>query len=199
MLLNNAEKAPVHGDESDETGAKMVFFEMCVPIEELARRGPKTLAFGPMKPIGLEDPRTGRRPYAVVQLRQENKEGTLWGLVGFQTRLKWGEQKRILQMIPGLERAEFVRFGVMHRNTYVNAPRLLDYACQLREHPGVFLAGQMTGVEGYLESAAIGIIAGLNAHRHDAEPCANRFRREKAFWVRSARILWSPTRNILRR
>ena len=118
-----------------------------------------------MKPIGLVDPSTGRRPYAVVQLRQENREGTLWGLVGFQTRLKWGEQKRILRMIPGLESAEFVRYGVMHRNTYVNAPRLLDAACQLREHPGIFLAGQMTGVEGYLESAAIGILTGLNAHR----------------------------------
>ncbi len=166
--LNGAEKAPVHDFEAgdaDTNAAKMVFFEMCVPIEELARRGPRTLAFGPMKPIGLSDPRTGRRPYAVVQLRQENKEGTLWGLVGFQTRLKWGEQKRILQMIPGLEHAEFVRFGVMHRNTYVNAPRLLDLTCQLRQHPGIFLAGQMTGVEGYLESAAIGILAGLNAHR----------------------------------
>jgi methylenetetrahydrofolate--tRNA-(uracil-5-)-methyltransferase len=141
---------------------------MCVPIEELARRGPRTLAFGPMRPIGLVDPRTGRRPYAVVQLRQENREGTLWGLVGFQTRLKWGEQRRILKWIPGLENAEFVRYGVMHRNTYVNAPRLLDLTCQLREHPGIYLAGQMTGVEGYLESAAIGMVAGLNAHRQAA-------------------------------
>jgi methylenetetrahydrofolate--tRNA-(uracil-5-)-methyltransferase len=163
--LNTAELAPLHDFEQGDTPQKMVFFEMCVPIEELARRGPRTLAFGPMKPIGLSDPRTGRRPYAVVQLRQENKEGTLWGLVGFQTRLKWGEQKRILKMIPGLENAEFVRYGVMHRNTYVNAPRLLDISCQLREHPGLFLAGQMTGVEGYLESAAIGVLTGLNAHR----------------------------------
>ena len=162
--LNGAEKTPMHEFEGD-AGGKMVFFEMCVPVEELARRGPKTLAFGPMKPIGLVDPRTGRRPYAVVQLRQENREGTLWGLVGFQTRLKWGEQKRVLQMIPGLANADFIRFGVMHRNTYVNAPRLLDATCQLREHPGIFLAGQMTGVEGYLESAAIGILTGLNAHR----------------------------------
>ncbi|HLK60953.1 MAG TPA: methylenetetrahydrofolate--tRNA-(uracil(54)-C(5))-methyltransferase (FADH(2)-oxidizing) TrmFO [Chthonomonadaceae bacterium] len=165
QALTEAELAPLHEFEQGDTGQKMVFFEMCVPIEELARRGPKTLAFGPMKPIGLTDPRTGRRPWAVVQLRQENKEGTLWGLVGFQTRLKWGEQKRILKMIPGLENAEFIRYGVMHRNTYVNAPRLLDPTCQLREHSGVFLAGQMTGVEGYLESAAIGMIAGLNAHR----------------------------------
>ena len=165
QALTEAELAPLHDFEQGDTGKKMVFFEMCVPIEELARRGPKTLSFGPMKPIGLTDPRTGRRPWAVVQLRQENKEGTLWGLVGFQTRLKWGEQKRILKLIPGLESAEFIRYGVMHRNTYVNAPRLLDLTCQLREHPGVFLAGQMTGVEGYLESAAIGMIAGWNAHR----------------------------------
>ncbi|HZP81869.1 MAG TPA: methylenetetrahydrofolate--tRNA-(uracil(54)-C(5))-methyltransferase (FADH(2)-oxidizing) TrmFO, partial [Chthonomonadaceae bacterium] len=165
QALIAAEKAPLHDFEEGDTPEKMVFFEMCVPIEELARRGPRTLAFGPMKPIGLVDPRTGRRPWAVVQLRQENKEGTLWGLVGFQTRLKWGEQKRILRLIPGLENAEFIRYGVMHRNTYVCAPRLLDLTCQLRAHPGVFLAGQMTGVEGYLESAAIGMIAGLNAHR----------------------------------
>ena len=163
--LTDAELSPLHDFEQDGEQGKMVFFEMCVPIEELAKRGPKTLAFGPMKPIGLTDPRTGRRPWAVVQLRQENREGTLWGLVGFQTRMKWGDQKRVLQMIPGLEAAEFIRYGVMHRNTYVNAPILLDLTCQLRAHPGIYLAGQMTGVEGYLESAAIGIIAGLNAHR----------------------------------
>jgi methylenetetrahydrofolate--tRNA-(uracil-5-)-methyltransferase len=159
--LNAAEQSTAHNPDDE----KIIYFEMCVPVEELARRGPKTLAFGPMRPIGLTDPHTGRRPYAVVQLRQENKDGTLWGLVGFQTRLKWGEQKRILQMIPGLENAEFVRFGVMHRNTYVNAPTILDLSMQVKDHPGVFLAGQMTGVEGYLESAAIGIVAGLNAHR----------------------------------
>ena len=165
QALTEAELAPLHDFEQSDSPQKMVFFEMCVPIEELARRGPRTLAFGPMKPIGLTDPRTGRRPWACVQLRQENKEGTLWGLVGFQTRLKWGEQKRILKLIPGLESAEFIRYGVMHRNTYVNAPKLLDLTCQLREHPGIYLAGQMTGVEGYLESAAIGILTGLNAHR----------------------------------
>lgn len=159
--LVGAEVATSHNPEDE----KIIYFEMCVPVEELARRGPRTLAFGPMKPIGLTDPRTGKRPYAVVQLRQENKEGTLWGMVGFQSRLKWGEQKRVFRMIPGLENAEFVRYGVMHRNTYVNAPRLLDLTMQLREHPGIFLAGQITGVEGYLESAAIGMIAGLNAHR----------------------------------
>ena len=163
QALCEAEKAPVHGEEDNQ--AKMVFFEMCVPVEELARRGPRTLAFGPMKPIGLEDPRTGRRPYAVVQLRQENREGTLWGLVGFQTRLKWGEQRRVLRMIPGLQNAEFVRYGVIHRNTYINSPKVLLPGCELRKVPGVFMAGQITGVEGYLESAAIGIIAGLNAAR----------------------------------
>lgn len=162
--LSTAELAPIHNFE-EEGGAKMVFFEMCMPIEELARRGPRTLSFGPMKPVGLTDPKTDRRPYAVLQLRQENKEGTLWGLVGFQTRLRWGAQKRVFQMVPGLENADFVRYGVMHRNTYVNAPRLLDLTCQLREHAGTYIAGQMTGVEGYLESAAIGILTGLNAYR----------------------------------
>ena len=165
QAINEAELAPLRDFEQNGSAAKTVFFEMCVPLEELARRGPKTLAFGPMKPIGLVDPRTGRRPYAVVQLRQENKEGTLWGLVGFQTRMKWGEQKRTLRLIPGLENAEFIRYGVMHRNTYINAPRLLDAHCQMRDHPGLFVAGQMTGVEGYLESAAIGLLAGINARR----------------------------------
>ncbi len=159
--LSKAEISTSHNAEDE----KVIYFEMCVPVEELARRGERTLAFGPMKPVGLTDPRTGRWPYAVVQLRQENKDGTLWGLVGFQSRLKWGEQKRVFRMIPGLENAEFVRFGVMHRNTYVNAPKVLDLTMQIRNHAGVFLAGQITGVEGYLESAAIGIVAGLNAHR----------------------------------
>ncbi len=162
--LTQAEASIPHNPEDE----KIIFFEMCTPIEELARRGPRTLAFGPMKPVGLTDPRTGRWPHAVVQLRQENKDGTLWGLVGFQTRLKWGEQKRILRLIPGLENAEFIRYGVIHRNTYVNAPTLLGLNMELREHTGIFLAGQMTGVEGYLESAAIGMVAGLNAHRQAA-------------------------------
>jgi len=159
--LSQAEVSSSHNPDDE----KIIYFEMCIPVEEMARRGVMTLAYGPMKPIGLEDPRTGRRPYAVVQLRQENKDGTLWGLVGFQSRLKWGEQKRVFRMIPGLENAEFVRYGVMHRNTYVNAPRVLDLTMQIQAHPGIFLAGQITGVEGYLESAAIGIVAGLNAHR----------------------------------
>jgi methylenetetrahydrofolate--tRNA-(uracil-5-)-methyltransferase len=154
-----AEKAPMHDFED------IKYFEACLPVEELAARGPKTLAFGPLKPVGLTDPRTGRRPYAVVQLRQENKAATLYNLVGFQTRLKWGEQKRILRMIPGLENAEFVRFGVMHRNTYIHSPSLLNTALQLREQPRIYFAGQMVGVEGYLESAAMGLVAGINAAR----------------------------------
>jgi len=157
--LVKAEKAPVHDFED------IKYFESCLPVEELAARGPKTLAFGPLKPIGLEDPRTGRRPYAVVQLRQENKAATLYNMVGFQTRLKWGEQRRIFRMIPGLENAEFVRFGVMHRNTYIHSPSLLDATLQLRAHPRIFFAGQIVGVEGYLESAAMGLVAGLNAAR----------------------------------
>lgn len=159
--LVEAEAAAPHLEE--ERSAR--FFEACVPVEELARRGPRTLAFGPMRPIGLTDPRTGRRPFAVVQLRQENREGTLWGLVGFQTRLKWGDQRRIFRMIPGLENAEFARYGVMHRNTYIESPSLLAPTLEMRREPGLFVAGQLTGVEGYLESAATGMLAGINAVR----------------------------------
>ncbi|GAB4456113.1 MAG: FADH(2)-oxidizing methylenetetrahydrofolate--tRNA-(uracil(54)-C(5))-methyltra nsferase TrmFO [Armatimonadaceae bacterium] len=157
--LVNAEKAPLHDFED------IRYFEACLPIEELASRGAKTLAFGPLKPVGLEDPRTGRRPYAVVQLRQENKAATLYNLVGFQTRLKWGEQKRIFRMIPGLENAEFVRLGVMHRNTYIHSPSLLCATLQMRKQPRLLFAGQIVGVEGYLESAAMGLVAGINAAR----------------------------------
>ncbi len=157
--LVGAEKAPVHDFED------VKYFESCLPVEELAARGPKTLAFGPLKPVGLTDPRTGRRPYAVIQLRQENKAATLYNLVGFQTRLKWGEQKRIFRLIPGLENAEFVRFGVMHRNTYIHSPSLLDATLALRSEPRIRFAGQIVGVEGYLESAAMGLVAGLNAAR----------------------------------
>ena len=157
--LVKAEKAPIHDFED------IKFFESCLPVEELASRGPKTLAFGPLKPVGLTDPNTGRRPYAVIQLRQENRAATLYNLVGFQTRLKWGEQKRIFRMIPGLENAEFVRFGVMHRNTYIHSPSLLEPTLQMRAHPRIHFAGQMVGVEGYLESAAMGLIAGLNCSR----------------------------------
>jgi methylenetetrahydrofolate--tRNA-(uracil-5-)-methyltransferase len=139
------------------------FFEACLPIEEIARRGRDTLRFGPMKPMGLNDPRTGRRPYAVVQLRQENLRAESYNLVGFQNHLKFGEQARILRMIPGLERAEFFRFGQIHRNTYINAPALLDSTLQLRARPSIFFAGQISGVEGYVESIAMGLIAGRNA------------------------------------
>jgi methylenetetrahydrofolate--tRNA-(uracil-5-)-methyltransferase len=165
--INAAELAPIHDFED------IKFFEACLPVEELARRGPKTLAFGPLKPIGLTDPHTGRRPYAVIQLRQENKSGSLFNMVGFQTRMKWGEQARIFRMIPGLEKAEFVRFGVMHRNTYIHSPTLLTRNLALRSDPRIRFAGQITGVEGYLESAATGLMAGLSAsipdldfHRH---------------------------------
>ncbi|TBH20700.1 methylenetetrahydrofolate--tRNA-(uracil(54)-C(5))-methyltransferase (FADH(2)-oxidizing) TrmFO [Thermus thermamylovorans] len=141
------------------------YFEACVPVEELARRGYGTLLFGPMKPVGLKDPRTGKEPFAVVQLRQEDKAGRMWSLVGFQTGLRWPEQRRLIQMIPGLENAEIVRYGVMHRNTYLNAPLLLRETLEFREAPGLFAAGVLAGVEGYLESAATGFLAGLNAAR----------------------------------
>ena len=140
-------------------------YEGCMPIEELASRGVDTMRFGPMKPVGIDDPKTGRRPYAVVQLRRENREGTLFNLVGFQTNLKFGEQKRIFSMIPGLENAEFMRFGVMHRNTFINSPELLNSDFSMRERPEIFFAGQMTGVEGYMESAASGLLAGIAAAR----------------------------------
>lgn len=144
---------------------KEIFFEGCMPIEVMANRGRKTMLFGPMKPVGLEDPRTGRRPYAVVQLRQDDAAGTLYNIVGFQTHLKWGPQKEVLQLIPGLENAEIVRYGVMHRNTFINSPKVLNSTYQFRERHDLFFAGQMTGVEGYVESAASGLVAGINAAR----------------------------------
>ncbi len=138
-------------------------FEGCMPIEEMAYRGEDTMRFGPLKPIGLRDPRNGKEAYAVVQLRQDNAAGTLYNLVGFQTHLKWPEQKRVFRMIPGLENAEFVRYGVMHKNTYMNSPQLLNADFRLRTNPKFFFAGQMTGVEGYVESAASGLMAGIQA------------------------------------
>ncbi|MCQ2459541.1 MAG: methylenetetrahydrofolate--tRNA-(uracil(54)-C(5))-methyltransferase (FADH(2)-oxidizing) TrmFO [Ruminococcus sp.] len=140
-------------------------YEGCMPIEELASRGVDTMRFGPMKPVGIDDPKTGRRPYAVVQLRRENREGTLFNLVGFQTNLKFGEQKRVFSMIPGLENAEFMRFGVMHRNSFINSPELLNSDFSMRKNPDIYFAGQITGVEGYMESAASGLIAGTAAAR----------------------------------
>jgi methylenetetrahydrofolate--tRNA-(uracil-5-)-methyltransferase len=157
--LAAAEKHELHGFEQGK------FFEGCLPIEEIARRGPDTLRYGPMKPTGLTDPATGRRPWACVQLRRENAVGTLYNLVGFQTHLRWGEQERLLRMIPALGGAEFVRFGSLHRNTYVNAPAHLEGGVRLKSDPRIFLAGQITGVEGYTESAASGLVAGINAVR----------------------------------
>ena len=157
--LVTAEKAPTHDFE------KEIFFEGCMPVEVMASRGEDTLLFGPLKPVGLDDPRTGKRPYAVVQLRQDNAEGTLYNIVGFQTHLKWPEQRRVFAMIPGLENAEFVRYGVMHRNTFINSPLALLPTMQLKDEPRLFFAGQMTGVEGYVESASSGLVAGINAAR----------------------------------
>ncbi|MCB8815609.1 methylenetetrahydrofolate--tRNA-(uracil(54)-C(5))-methyltransferase (FADH(2)-oxidizing) TrmFO [Desulfosporosinus shakirovi] len=157
--LIEAEMAEVQGFEQGKV------FEGCLPVEVMAKRGPQTLTFGPLKPVGLVDPRTGKRSYAVVQLRKENQAGTLFNLVGFQTHLKWGEQKRVFSLIPGLEKAEFVRYGVMHRNTFLNAPKVLKADFSLHLKPDLFFAGQMTGVEGYVESAASGFLAGLNAWR----------------------------------
>ena len=157
--LITAETAPIKAFE------KEVFFEGCMPIEEMAQRGRKTMLFGPMKPVGLEDPRTGKKPFAVVQLRQDDAAGTLFNIVGFQTHLKWGAQKDVVQLIPGLEHAEIVRYGVMHRNTFINSPKVLKATYQFNSREDLFFAGQMTGVEGYVESAASGLIAGMNAAR----------------------------------
>lgn len=144
---------------------KEIFFEGCMPLEVMAKRGKKTLLFGPMKPVGLEDPKTGKVPHAVLQLRQDNQSGTLYNIVGFQTHLKWGAQKEVIQLIPGLEHAEIVRFGVMHRNTFINSPKLLKPTYQYLKRDDLFFAGQITGVEGYVESAASGLIAGINIAR----------------------------------
>ena len=142
---------------------KNIVFEGCMPIESMAHRGKDTIRFGPLKPVGLMDSRTNERPYAVVQLRQDNKSATLYNIVGFQTHLKWPEQKRVFSLIPGLEKAEFVRYGVMHRNTYINSPKLLDNTYNLIKKPSVYFAGQITGVEGYIESTSSGFVAGINA------------------------------------
>ena len=155
--LLNAQTVPTRDFE------RCVYFEGCMPIEEMARRGPDTLAFGPMRPVGLVDPRTGTRPFAVVQLRQDNHAATLYNMVGFQTKMTYPEQRRVLRMIPGLERAEFVRLGSLHRNTFINSPRLLLPTLQLRRQRQTFVAGQLIGVEGYVESAASGLFAAINA------------------------------------
>ena len=161
--VSAAEKTSLHEFEADEAARR--YFEACLPIEVLAGRDPQALAFGPMKPIGLRDPRTGRRPFAVVQLRQDNVAGTLYNLVGFQTNIKWSDQERVLRMIPGLARAEFVRFGQMHRNTFIDSPRLLRPTLQWHDRDALFFAGQIIGTEGYVGSTASGLMAGLNAVR----------------------------------
>ena len=154
--LVNAEVVTLHDFEKKE------IFEGCMPIEVMAKRGEDTIRFGPLKPVGFSDPRTKSRPYAIVQLRQDNSNGTLYNMVGFQTNLKFGEQKRVLSMIPGLENAEFVKYGVMHRNTFINSPELLDNTYNLKQNPNIYFAGQITGVEGYVESIASGLVAGIN-------------------------------------
>ncbi|KZV02563.1 tRNA:mU-54 MTase gid [Lactiplantibacillus plantarum] len=157
--LIHAEMAEAHDFENSDV------FEGCMPIEVMAQRGRQTMLFGPLKPVGLEDPKTGKQPFAVVQLRQDDAAGDLYNIVGFQTHLKWGEQKRVFSLIPGLENVEFVRYGVMHRNTFMKSPKLLTPTYQTQQRPDLFFAGQMTGVEGYIESAASGIVAGTNAAR----------------------------------
>lgn len=170
-----AEKVP------EKEFERCIYFEGCLPIEEMARRGKDTLAFGPMKPVGLVNRRTGERPYAVVQLRQDDRAGTLWNMVGFQTKMTYPEQRRVFHMIPGLEKAAFVRLGSLHRNTFIDSPRLLRPSLQFKERDDLFFAGQMVGVEGYLESAATGLLAGLNASRQ----------------VQAARLLIAPPTTAL--
>ena len=155
--LVEAEVVTLHDFEKGE------IFEGCMPVEVMAKRGIDTLRFGPLKPVGFDDLRTGRRPYAIVQLRQDNLEGTIYNIVGFQTNLKFGEQKRVFSMIPGLENADFVKYGVMHRNTYINSTKLLDETYNLKSSSNIYFAGQITGVEGYVESISSGMVAGLNA------------------------------------
>jgi methylenetetrahydrofolate--tRNA-(uracil-5-)-methyltransferase len=173
--LMAAENVPSHIPQDNAR-----YFEACLPIEEIARRGRDTLRFGPMKPMGLTDPRTGRRPYAVVQLRQENARAGSYNLVGFQNHMRFGEQQRVLQMIPGLQSAEFLRFGQVHRNTYINAPALLEPTLQLRARRHIFFAGQISGVEGYVESIATGLVAGLGAASLAAGEVPRAFPRESA-------------------
>ncbi|WP_342537157.1 FADH(2)-oxidizing methylenetetrahydrofolate--tRNA-(uracil(54)-C(5))-methyltransferase TrmFO [Sporosarcina sp. FSL K6-3508] len=174
QALITAEVAPLKDFE------KEMYFEGCMPIEVMAKRGEKTMLFGPLKPVGLEDPKTGKRPKAVIQLRQDNAAGTLYNIVGFQTHLKWGAQKEVLQLIPGLENVEIVRYGVMHRNTFINSPKVLSCTYQLKSRPTIFFAGQMTGVEGYVESAGSGLIAGINAAHLAKGDKPIRFPRETA-------------------
>ena len=181
--LISAETAPIHGFDK-----KPNVYEGCMPIEILASRGQDSIRFGPMKPVGLKDPKTGHRPWAVLQLRKENKEGTMYNLVGFQTNLKFGEQKRVFSMIPALKNAEFYRYGVMHRNSFINSPKLLDKNLSLKKNKNIFFAGQITGVEGYMESAASGILAGINA--------ANLFLGRKEFVLPNTTMIGALTEHV---
>ena len=207
--LASAERAPLHAfDAGAEQGAQpdpdahgkkadtVTVYEGCMPIEIMAARGADTMRFGPLRPVGLIDPRTGHRPWANVQLRAENKERTLYNIVGFQTNLKWGEQKRVFSMIPGLENAEFVRYGVMHRNTYLDSPRLLDRYYRLKSQSRIAFAGQMTGVEGYMESAASGILAGKNLARRLQGKAPLILPRETMMGALAAYISSAPTENF---
>lgn len=188
--LITAEAAEVKGFEKGK------IFEGCMPVEVMAARGEQTLTFGPLKPVGLIDPRTGIKSYAVVQLRKENLAGTLFNLVGFQTHLKWGEQQRVFRLIPGLENAEFVRFGVMHRNTFLNAPRVLNADFSVKKSPNLFFAGQITGVEGYVESAASGLVAGINVVRHLNQQPTLIFPEETALGALARHLEGSPSVNF---
>ena len=166
--LRSAEKITLRDFEQEDPS----FFEGCLPVEQIVERGKDSLAFGPMRPVGLRDPSTGKWPFAVLQLRQDNLAGSLYNMVGFQTNLRWGEQKRVFRMIPGLEQAEFVRYGQMHRNTFLNSPQVLDASMAFRARPGLFFAGQITGVEGYVGNIGTGLVAGINAvHAMRGEPC----------------------------
>ena len=191
QALTTAECAELHDFEKDDS-----VFEGCMPIEVMAGRGIDTMRFGPMKPVGLELPDTGELPYAVVQLRQDNGSATLYNIVGFQTHLKFPEQKRVFSMIPGLENAEFVRYGVMHRNSYINSPELLMPTLQLRKQPNLLFAGQLTGVEGYLESAAMGLLAGVNAARLLAEKEPLTFSKRTAIGGLSQYISSGPNKHF---
>ena len=186
--LITAESAPLK--EFDKRDFKV--YEGCMPVEVLARRGEDTMRYGPLKPVGLTDKRTGKRPYAVVQLRKENAQGTMYNLVGFQTNLKFGEQKRVFSMITGLENAEFVRYGVMHRNSFIDSPKLLEPTYALKSNHDIFFAGQITGVEGYIESAASGIMAGINMARHlrNEEPLAGRNHDRRTYGLHKRRMQW---------
>ena len=177
--LVRAEVVELHQFEKRE------IFEGCMPIEIMAKRGMDTLRFGPLKPVGFDDPRTGKRPYAVVQLRQDNSEGTMFNMVGFQTNLKYGEQRRVFSMIPGLEKAEFIKYGVMHRNTYINSTKLLDETYNFKLNKNIYFAGQITGVEGYVESISSGLVAGLNA--------VNLFKKQFGDIDEDTKIIFPPT------